>query len=246
MDVATMDLDLSELIPIPQPRSSFPVYSVNVSQRGYVALNQKFLEVLKEKIPSLAVGFRIHPNKQIIAIFQSDHPNYQFPGGGRIKDTAFTQSLVDAGVVLPAREECRSEGWFAYWEARTLYPKYEGCCDFWTYTFFHMKNKLDNLRKTRNKRISEESPFSLNQMVSDANREAIETVLFPIQGDFTSGVMLWDYAYRLGEMKHQIMRKLTLQETDQEIMEALHLNPCEYFRMKQELRQDLQEYLEIS
>ncbi len=103
MDAATMDFDLSELIPIPQPRSSFPVYSVNVSQRGYVALNQKFLDVLKEKIPSLAVGFRIHPNKQMIAIFQSDHPNYQFPGGGRIKDTAFTKSLVDAGVVLPAR-----------------------------------------------------------------------------------------------------------------------------------------------
>ena len=49
------------------------------------------------------MGFCIHPNKQIIAIFQSDHPNYRFPGGGRIKDIAFTKSLVDAGVVLPAR-----------------------------------------------------------------------------------------------------------------------------------------------
>ena len=103
MDAATMDIDLAELTPSPQPRSSFPTYSINISQRGYIALNQKFLDTLKEKIPSMAVGFCIHPNKQIIAIFQRDHPNYRFPGGGRIKDIAFTKSLVDAGVVLPAR-----------------------------------------------------------------------------------------------------------------------------------------------
>ena len=112
--------------------------------------------------------------------------------------------------------------------------------------FFRIKNKLDALRKIRNQRISEESPFSLNQMVLDTGKEAEETMLFPIQGDFTNGVMLWDCAYRLGWMKHQIMRKLSLQETDQEIMESLHLNLCEYCRMKQELRRDLQEYLEIS
>ena len=144
------------------------------------------------------------------------------------------------------QEECQSECWFAYWEARTFYPRYEGCCDFWTYAFFRIKNKLDALRKIRNQRISEESPFSLNQMVLDTGKEAEETMLFPIQGDFTNGVMLWDCAYRLGWMKHQIMRKLSLQETDQEIMESLHLNLCEYCRMKQELRRDLQEYLEIS
>ncbi|CZT54943.1 hypothetical protein BN3661_00014 [Eubacteriaceae bacterium CHKCI005] len=58
MDAATMDIDLAELTPIPQPRSSFPTYSINISQRGYIALNQKFLDTLKEKIPSMAVGCR--------------------------------------------------------------------------------------------------------------------------------------------------------------------------------------------
>lgn len=144
------------------------------------------------------------------------------------------------------QEECQSESWCAYWEARTFYPQYQGCCDFWTYAFLRIKNKLELIRQTRNQRISGESPFSLNQMVADTRKEAVEIVLFPIQGDFTNGVMLWDYAYRLGWIKHQIMRRLSLRETDEEIMQSLHLNLYEYYRMKQELRQDLQKYLEIS
>ena len=105
MNPATMTIEFSEMIPIPQPQSvAFP-YALNISSSGHIALNQKFYDKLIMDVPSLNFDIRIRPDRRVFTLQCSDQPNYKFPKGGRIKDLAFTRALVENGIPLPARYE---------------------------------------------------------------------------------------------------------------------------------------------
>jgi hypothetical protein len=102
---ATMAIDFSAMEPIPHPTASLNSMAINVSASGHIALNQKLYDVVVKALPSLTVDFSASPDFTVLAIRSSDTPHYKFPKGGRIKDTAFSRRLVEAGISLPARYE---------------------------------------------------------------------------------------------------------------------------------------------
>ena len=103
MDPSTLVVDFLELLLVPRPESiSFP-YAVNISSSGHMSLNQKLYDELVKECPNLEFEFRIQTDRKLLALRVSDQPNYKFPKGGRIKDVAFSRTLVEYGIPLPAR-----------------------------------------------------------------------------------------------------------------------------------------------
>lgn len=142
------------------------------------------------------------------------------------------------------KEEFTGAVWLAYWEARTTYHLFEGCCDWDAYLQTRLDETVETLRCERNRRMSIESRFSLNQPVGQSQKPAVD-VLFPMHGDFTRGTDFWDYMERLGDAKYNMVRGFCRRDSDREIMAHLHLEPPEFYRLKKELQTDVQAYLYI-
>lgn len=142
------------------------------------------------------------------------------------------------------QEECRGEAWLAYWDAKITYHRYEGCCEWNSYLYYRVQEAIDEYRRVHNRNISLESPLSLDQPLGDSN-ETPGTLFFHHQGDFTRGVDLWDYAWRLGECKYAILRQTANKESDVEIMSNMSMQPEEYYSLKYQLRADFERFLRI-
>lgn len=103
LDAAAMPIDLSEFEPIPEARR-LACPAINVSLSGYVSLNKPLLDEIQRRAHTLKLGFAWHKHdKRILVLYPTETPNYTFPGGGSRKDTYLTQTLVEEGIVLPAR-----------------------------------------------------------------------------------------------------------------------------------------------
>lgn len=106
LDAATMQIDLSEFEQIPEACRPSSICAVNISASGHVTLNRPLLEEISRRVGTLKLGFACRKqDKSVLLLFPTDAPNYSFPSGGSRKDTRFTQSLVENGIVLPARYE---------------------------------------------------------------------------------------------------------------------------------------------
>ena len=90
-------------------------------------------------------------------------------------------------------EECLAEGWLAYVEAKQKLSVFSE--QFWKNISIEIVERLTEIRKDRNRKMALESKLSLDQTIGDS-REDIRSILFPVQGDFTNGVILWQYAKR--------------------------------------------------
>lgn len=64
-------------------------------------------------------------------------------------------------------------------------------------------------------------------------------------GCFENSVSLWDYAERLGNLKYKILKLMYHKESDSEIIETLHLCHDDYFVIKEQLKEDFLNYINI-
>lgn len=141
------------------------------------------------------------------------------------------------------REECQSAGWCSYMEMKNAFLFQYHTESYWETVINGIVDEFEQMRIERNNKISLESTLSLNQHLGDSEEEAGE-ILFPIQGDFTNGVILWDYLKGLGEEKYPILRLMSDREEDSDIIEILHLDKNKYFEIKEQLKEDMRVYEE--
>lgn len=102
-DPAQISLEVTLLEPVSPPASPLSGMAVTVSASGHVTLNQRLLEAVMGKSPSLRITFSAYKDRTCILLCPSESGAYKFPKSGRIKDVAFSRSLVEAGISLPAR-----------------------------------------------------------------------------------------------------------------------------------------------
>lgn len=139
-------------------------------------------------------------------------------------------------------EECLAEGWLAYAEARqglSVFSK-----QFWLDVSGAIIERLAEMRKNRNRKISLESKLSLDQKVGDS-KEDLRSILFPVQGDFTNGVILWQYAKSLGKIKYKMMQYMAQGIEDAYIIDRLHMTNELYYELKEELKTDMKMYMDV-
>ena len=112
------DINLEDFEPIPEAMNDFPSLAISVLPSGDVRLNDRFQRELAKHVDSFKLGFEINKkNKRILRIFITDTPNYTFPKNGKKKDRVFTKTLVESGVVLPAKYIVEWHEEFASWIA---------------------------------------------------------------------------------------------------------------------------------
>lgn len=102
-DPARIAPDASLLEPVPPPAPSGRSPAITVSPSGHVALNGCLREAAVRMAPALRVDFSASADRTYLVLRPSAAGPYQFPKSGRIKDVAFSRSLVAAGISLPAR-----------------------------------------------------------------------------------------------------------------------------------------------
>ena len=141
-------------------------------------------------------------------------------------------------------EECTSEAWRAYLEADRTYCDFSGCCSHKDYAAFRVIEALNQMRQKRNERFALESALSLDMRVEDSN-ESIGARFGRRYGDFTKHVALWDFVERLGSEKHKLVKQLSHQCSDIEIMEKYGLSRIGFYTILAELQVDFEEWLEI-
>lgn len=155
----------------------------------------------------------------------------------------FIYSLYfEAGQGLE-EEECISEAWLTFFEAKENYRYGTLDYDFWRFAGEKVIQHLEELRKVRSERIRNESKLSLDLQFGDM-KESIGSYLFPVQGDFVKSIILWEYAKSLGDEKYMILKLLSQQEEDYQIMERMHLPLEKFYCKKIELKEDLKKYLD--
>lgn len=99
-----MKIDLCNFKEISPPRRTISCCALNVSPKGQVSLNKMLMDEINQHVDSFHLGFAHHEeDKRIIALYKSENPNYTFSSGGGRKDVAFSQSLIEDGITLPAR-----------------------------------------------------------------------------------------------------------------------------------------------
>ncbi|WP_298022327.1 hypothetical protein [uncultured Dysosmobacter sp.] len=167
-----------------------------------------------------------------------------FRSGEQEQIDAMIETLRRRSAAALDKEEFTSAVWLAYYEADSSYHLFEGCCDWDAYLHTRLNEAIEALKCERNRRMSVESRFSLNQPVGRSQRPAID-VLFPMQGDFTRGIDFWDYMERLGSPKYNMVRGFCRRDSDQEIMTDLHMAAPEFYQLKWELQADMWKYLRI-
>ena len=140
-------------------------------------------------------------------------------------------------------EECLAEGWLAYVEAKQKLSVFSE--QFWQNILIEIVERLAEIRKDRNRKMALESKLSLDQTIGDS-REDIRSILFPVQGDFTNGVILWQYAKSLGKTKYKMMQCMAQEMEDADIIEKLHMTSELYYKLKEELKNDMKIYKDIN
>ncbi len=141
-------------------------------------------------------------------------------------------------------EEFTSEAWRAYLDASYTYHKVEGCCSFPIYASSCIHESLEKMRADRANNFFIENFLSLDFSFEGSN-ETIGTRYFRKTGDFTNAIALWDFAWRQGKEKYQVLRKLGQGFLDNEIMEEIGLSPEKYYGILEELQQDFRQWLAI-
>lgn len=116
-DPALLSLDLSGWDQIsPPPPAAYPL-SLSISPSGHINLGDRLRNEMQKLSPELTFQFLAQPDRKILALVPSAE-GYRFPKSGRIKDLAFTQSLVAAGIPLLARYQVawnpQAKAWVAY------------------------------------------------------------------------------------------------------------------------------------
>ena len=112
------EINLEDFEPIPEAINNFPALAVSVLPSGDVRLNERFQRELAKHLDSFNLGFEISKkDTRILRIFITDTPNYRFPKNGKKKDKDFTRTLVESGIVLPAKYIAEWHEEFASWIA---------------------------------------------------------------------------------------------------------------------------------
>lgn len=142
------------------------------------------------------------------------------------------------------KEECFSEAWRAFLEARYTYHLVAGCCSFTVYAERCITESLCRLRRDRNDRMSLESKLSLDMAFMDSD-ETVGARFFRKVNDCTANVALWDFVERQGEEKHRILRQMNMGMDDGEIMEKNHMDAQTFDRLLAELREAFREWQAI-
>lgn len=142
------------------------------------------------------------------------------------------------------KSSCLTIGWISYLECRNLYPYSLFSDDFIQYVSEKISASFSNLRKDRSNRIRITSKCSLYSTFNE-NGEELINFLPGNNGCFENSVSLWDYAERLGNLKYKILKLMYHKESDLEIIETLHLCPDDYFVIKEQLKEDFLNYINI-
>lgn len=127
-------------------------------------------------------------------------------------------------------EECLSEAWRAFLEARHGYRRVAGCCDFATYAAFCIQERMDLLRRRRNVRISLESGLSLDLCFDGSNESVGSRYYTGRVGDCVAYVLLQDWIERQEALGRHIVRRMLRGMEDQEIMEEMGINAHQYYQ----------------
>lgn len=137
------------------------------------------------------------------------------------------------------QEECLTELWIAYLEARKSYGSFQGCCGLDAYLAFWLEQALRSLRSQRNGRIRVNSTLSLDQPAGE-NGPSISSLFPSPSGNFVRKVLFWDYIDRLSPPLHQIARQMALGDSPKEIMDGLSMGADQFLYWKGLLRQSLE------
>lgn len=140
-----------------------------------------------------------------------------------------------------SKEDCISGCWITYLEYKNKYGKES--LHYWQDVAERMAEEISRIRKSRNERCRIESKLSLNQQYGDSGEE-IRSILFPVKGDFTNSVILWEFAKQLGLEKWRIMSYIANDEDDDYIMKKLGISEQRYLQIKAELREDMKGYID--
>ncbi len=134
-------------------------------------------------------------------------------------------------------EDCYSESWRNYLEARKTYHRFEGCCSFETYAEFLVEKGFEEMRKRHNDLISLKSKISLDECYLNSGESIIDH-LPGRTGDCVKYVELMDYIGRLQKDERSVAISLYYGMTDQEIMEEKYIKPKQYYRIIEQLQKD--------
>ena len=138
-------------------------------------------------------------------------------------------------------EECLSEAWRAFLEARYSYRWVAGCCGFRAYAAVCIQESLDLMRRRRNQRISLESRLSLD-MCFEGSAESVGARYFRKVGDFSGWVILKDMIERQEEPKRRVLWQMLQGLSDAEIMEEDRMDAQDYYRVIEELQEVFREW----
>lgn len=103
-NILTMPIDFNDFERVPEATRQISGSAINISCSGHVSLNNHLMTEMKQRGVSMKLDFLISKkDKELLLLVPTETPGYAFPKNGSKKDSAFTQSLVDAGIPLPAR-----------------------------------------------------------------------------------------------------------------------------------------------
>lgn len=158
-----------------------------------------------------------------------------------IMNNFFEEMYMNYGQGLDS-DSWKSEAWITYLELRKYYGRsfYQLCG--WDQIYLSLCETIGQLRKARNYMISIESKMSLNQSYTDSGTE-IGCIIKSSESDFSKYTELWDFAYRLGNIKYNILRLLYEGEEDYEIQRIMKLSVDDYNNIREELKWDFKNYI---
>ena len=142
------------------------------------------------------------------------------------------------------REEYMNEVWIAYLEMRRKYKYTISDSFYWKIVETCLLHHFEKLKKERNARFNQYNTKSLNKTY-DGFREELGAYCCAGNGDFVNMIAIRDYAKKLGTVKYAIIRLLSSGGDDDYIMKRLKLEEEQYFKLKEELKEDFFRYISI-
>ena len=99
-----IDINLSEMIKLEEPKKWYEKFILSVSARGELTLNPQFKRKLQgEKMGRIGVNIYISNDYKIIGIIEDEDSKFTFSENGRLKYAAWTQMLEKKGYAVPAK-----------------------------------------------------------------------------------------------------------------------------------------------
>ena len=154
----------------------------------------------------------------------------------KIKEHAekYIQIQMNKHHAIISREEQVSEFWCVYLEGIYSYTEVAGCCNLEAYLDYCLSERINELKTQRNARISLESKLSID--MKPLAGEQIGWLVGRV-GDFTCGVMLWDYIDSFGEKERYVANRLYYRNSPQEIVAEGRISMKEYEEIVLQLRE---------